>query len=150
MDIPKGLPLDKCPPMIGTICPFTYDITESMLITQGATFMLEDRVKTSRADRCPKCKGYLILERDNYGLYKQCLQCGFIHDLSTVDHVSKQQAEEQKQIQACLYATHNNSVEALNNEDESIESDSDRTIPTNIDMPLILNSLRERVQSQQS
>ena len=30
---------------------------------------------------CPKCRGDMYLEQDNYGRYRQCLQCGFIHDL---------------------------------------------------------------------
>ena len=30
---------------------------------------------------CPKCRGDMYLEKDNYGTYRQCLQCGFIRDL---------------------------------------------------------------------
>ena len=30
---------------------------------------------------CPKCQGDLYLERDAYGRYVNCLQCGFTRDL---------------------------------------------------------------------
>ena len=30
---------------------------------------------------CPKCRGDLYLDRDAYGAFRQCLQCGLIQDL---------------------------------------------------------------------
>ncbi len=30
---------------------------------------------------CPKCQGDLYLNRDSYGKYLNCLQCGFMKDL---------------------------------------------------------------------
>ena len=30
---------------------------------------------------CPKCKGDLFLEQDNYGKFQTCLQCGYAKDL---------------------------------------------------------------------
>ena len=30
---------------------------------------------------CPKCHGDMFLERDTYGPYQQCLQCGLIKDM---------------------------------------------------------------------
>ena len=30
---------------------------------------------------CPKCHGDLYLERDQYGRYMSCLQCGHLKDL---------------------------------------------------------------------
>lgn len=30
---------------------------------------------------CPKCHGDLYLNRDMYGKYKSCLQCGYVKDL---------------------------------------------------------------------
>jgi hypothetical protein len=36
-----------------------------------------------------------MLEKDNYGVYEQCLQCGYIHDLQIVGKFDKQQAEAQ-------------------------------------------------------
>jgi len=52
-------------------------------------------VQISRLDRCPKCKGYMMLQRDNYGWYEECLQCGYTHDLLTVAEAEQRQAEEE-------------------------------------------------------
>lgn len=30
---------------------------------------------------CPKCRGDMYLEKDSFGVYRQCLQCGYIRDL---------------------------------------------------------------------
>ena len=30
---------------------------------------------------CPKCKGNLIIDSDQYGWYEQCMQCGYLSDL---------------------------------------------------------------------
>ena len=30
---------------------------------------------------CPKCNGDMFTDRDNYGHFRQCLQCGLIKDL---------------------------------------------------------------------
>ena len=30
---------------------------------------------------CPKCHGDMFLEKDSYGAYRQCLQCGLMKDL---------------------------------------------------------------------
>ena len=27
---------------------------------------------------CPKCRGDLFLDKDEYGWYKECLQCGYM------------------------------------------------------------------------
>jgi hypothetical protein len=31
---------------------------------------------------CPRCKGDLFLDEDNYGKFQSCLQCGYMRDLS--------------------------------------------------------------------
>ena len=33
---------------------------------------------------CPRCKGNVYLEKDTYGWYEQCLQCGYSRDLDTL------------------------------------------------------------------
>ena len=53
-------------------------------------------MEISRLDRCPKCKGYVMLQKDNYGWYEECLQCGYVHDLLTVAEAEQRQAEEKK------------------------------------------------------
>lgn len=32
---------------------------------------------------CPKCQGDLALNRDNYGSFFSCLQCGLMHDVAS-------------------------------------------------------------------
>jgi hypothetical protein len=34
-----------------------------------------------RLKSCPRCKGDVLADRDFYGWYEQCLQCGHISDL---------------------------------------------------------------------
>lgn len=31
---------------------------------------------------CPKCHGDMYLEKDSYGTFRQCLQCGLVRDLA--------------------------------------------------------------------
>jgi hypothetical protein len=32
---------------------------------------------------CPRCRGDLHINRDMYGDYKQCVQCGFMEDMES-------------------------------------------------------------------
>jgi ribosomal protein S27AE len=35
-----------------------------------------------KIDGCPKCgRGVIALDKDEYGWYEYCLQCGYTHDL---------------------------------------------------------------------
>ena len=36
---------------------------------------------------CPRCEGDLHTNRDMYGSYRQCLQCGYMQDLPHADQV---------------------------------------------------------------
>ncbi len=36
---------------------------------------------------CPKCRGDMVLDRDMYGDYIKCLQCGLINDALDRDEV---------------------------------------------------------------
>ena len=47
-----------------------------------------------RLRSCPRCKGDLALELDQWGLYEQCIQCGYLHDLKDVDKVKRRQIQE--------------------------------------------------------
>ena len=38
---------------------------------------------------CPKCKGNVIIDRDQYGWYEQCMQCGYLADLEDIVLVEK-------------------------------------------------------------
>ena len=33
---------------------------------------------------CTKCSGVVLVDRDEYGWYEQCLMCGFIRDLESI------------------------------------------------------------------
>ena len=37
-----------------------------------------------------------MLQKDNYGLYEECLQCGYVHDLLTIAEAELKRAEEEK------------------------------------------------------
>ncbi len=47
---------------------------------------------TLRLKACPRCKGDVVFERDNWGWYEQCIQCGYLHDLQDEVEVKQQQA----------------------------------------------------------
>ena len=40
--------------------------------------------KSNHQERCSKCGGNLYIDKDHYGWYEQCLQCGFTCDLKVV------------------------------------------------------------------
>ena len=37
---------------------------------------------------CPRCKGDMHANRDMYGSYKECLQCGYMQDVADPDRLS--------------------------------------------------------------
>jgi hypothetical protein len=41
---------------------------------------------------CPKCHGDMYLEKDNYGAFRQCLQCGLIRDMDVPAALTAQAA----------------------------------------------------------
>lgn len=49
-----------------------------------------------RLKTCPRCKGDVLLDRDKYGWYEQCLQCGYLCDLQPIIPVKQQRADEEK------------------------------------------------------
>ena len=36
---------------------------------------------------CPRCKGDITTNRDIYGTYKECLQCGYMADVESRDEL---------------------------------------------------------------
>jgi hypothetical protein len=39
-------------------------------------------IEVLRRKSCPKCKtGNVSVDRDQYGWYEYCIQCGYVHDL---------------------------------------------------------------------
>ena len=45
-----------------------------------------------------------MLEKDAYGLYQECLQCGYVHELETNAWTDERQAEEEMNGEAIQYA----------------------------------------------
>jgi len=46
-----------------------------MLLVEGSTKLL-------RQKSCPRCKtGNVSVDRDQYGWYEYCIQCGYVRDL---------------------------------------------------------------------
>ncbi|MFC2032169.1 hypothetical protein ACFLUS_02190 [Chloroflexota bacterium] len=46
--------------------------------------------KLNHQERCPKCGGNLYLDKDHYGWYEECLQCGFTLDLRVIYNDEKE------------------------------------------------------------
>ncbi len=38
---------------------------------------------------CPRCKGHVYIECDDYGYYKACMTCGYMHDLENVAFIQR-------------------------------------------------------------
>lgn len=38
-----------------------------------------------RLKGCPRCNGDMVVEKDEWGWYEQCIQCGHLHDLQGGD-----------------------------------------------------------------
>ncbi len=47
---------------------------------------------------CPKCNGDVLLDRDHYGWYEQCLQCGYLRDLRSIVEIQQQWGQEKKKL----------------------------------------------------
>ena len=37
--------------------------------------------------KCPRCGGNMFVDRDIYGWYEKCLQCGYCYELRSLDEV---------------------------------------------------------------
>jgi len=46
---------------------------------------------------CPRCGADVFFERDEWGWYEECLQCGHMHDLAGIAELREQPAERQKE-----------------------------------------------------
>jgi len=70
-------------------------------------------VRISPLGGCPKCKGFLMLEKDMHGLYQECLQCGYVHELETNAWTDERQAEEEMNGEALQYAAVSSSLSEI-------------------------------------
>lgn len=41
-----------------------------------------------RLKDCPRCKGDILIDRDHFGWYEQCLQCGYQRDLTAFEEAT--------------------------------------------------------------
>lgn len=41
---------------------------------------------------CPRCGGDLFIDKDMYGRFEQCIQCGYTHDLKSPSTSGQQEA----------------------------------------------------------
>lgn len=51
-----------------------------------------------RSKSCPRCRGNVLIDRDVYGWYQQCLQCGYQRDLKSMVKAKAQRAPEAEKV----------------------------------------------------
>ena len=60
---------------------FRHNFDEHRVILSGAVSFPTGSIEEKDFKACSKCKGDMYFERDAYGAYRKCLQCGKIQDL---------------------------------------------------------------------
>jgi len=45
---------------------------------------------------CPRCDGDMFIDRDLYGWYEQCIQCGYARDLRSTVKLGQQACSEKE------------------------------------------------------
>ena len=101
-----------------------------------------------RLDICPKCKGRLLLEKDNYGLYQQCLQCGYIHDLQTFPVLGSEKIEDEKELAGSHHVPAKGTRDISQNTPRVFESSHSTALANPLDFQLILDALHKRHQDK--
>jgi len=101
-------------------------------------------VAIPRLETCPKCKGHLMLEEDNYGLYQQCLQCGYLHDLETFPVLGGEEIEDEKEWVGSRRVTAIGSRDISQNTPPLFESSRITALANPLDFQLILDPLHKR------
>ena len=97
-----------------------------------------------KLDRCPKCKGQLLLEADNYGLYQQCLQCGYLYDMQEFPIIKSEETEEEKESIAAQYVTEKDSRAVFRDTYRPMEHHQMTAIADPMDFHLIMTASRKR------
>ncbi len=49
-----------------------------------------------KSKSCPRCRGYIFIDRDSDGWYELCLQCGYLRDLIGIIKVRPQVKAEKE------------------------------------------------------
>ena len=52
-----------------------------------------------RLKSCPRCKGDIVIDRDQWGWYEECIQCGYLHDLRNVVEVKQVVAQQRHDVE---------------------------------------------------
>jgi DNA-directed RNA polymerase subunit M/transcription elongation factor TFIIS len=102
-----------------------------------------------KLESCPKCKGHLILEKDNYGLYQQCLQCGYIHDLQTFPMIKDEEIEKEKELTGSDRVSAKDSRTMLQDTAQLLELTRKMGLADPGDFKLILDALHKRHQDNE-
>jgi len=65
-------------------------------------------LRSLRLKSCPRCKGDIMLERDRWGWYEQCIQCGYLRDLENPaeEEGQNRQIERNKSSPGCVIGEH--------------------------------------------
>ncbi len=50
---------------------------------------------TLKSKSCPRCGGNIFIDRDLYGWYELCLQCGYLCDLKSIVKARQQAKAEE-------------------------------------------------------
>ena len=59
---------------------------------RGKSWGIGDITEVRKTNGCPKCKkGNIVLDRDHYGWYEYCIQCGYVRDLIHIVESEQQQ-----------------------------------------------------------
>jgi DNA-directed RNA polymerase subunit M/transcription elongation factor TFIIS len=103
-------------------------------------------VAIPKLERCPKCKGHLLLEKDNYGLYQQCLQCGYLHDLQTFPVLGSEKIEDEKELAGSHHVPAKGTRDISQNTPRVFESSHSTALANPLDLQLILDALHKRDQ----
>jgi hypothetical protein len=101
-------------------------------------------VAIPRLDSCPKCKGQLLLEKDNYGLYQQCLQCGYLHDLQIFPVIDSEEIEDEKELVGSHRVPAKGRRDVSPNTPRLFESSHSTALANPLDLQLILDALHKR------
>jgi hypothetical protein len=100
-------------------------------------------VAIPRLNSCPKCKGRLLLEKDNYGLYQQCLQCGYLHDLQIFPVLGGEEIEEEEELASSQCSIEKVSNHTPQDTPQLNEYSPDKALTVPHDLEVILSSLHK-------
>jgi hypothetical protein len=85
-----------------------------------------------------------MLEKDNYGLFQQCLHCGYLHDLEAFPVVDEQQTETDEEVAACQRSIEDASNNRPQNTTRLPQYSPKKAVTVDHDLELILSCLHKR------